>query len=299
MEILATVAFSLGVIAYSVASTLYFLELTRGRAPSAPIVASRALLVGVAFHAVHLEAVFWLRPISPLAGIHFTLSAATLVTTIAFLTLRERWKLDALGAFVGPLALTFLIAAQFVDAGEPPLGVSRLLLFLHVTSNLLGLGFVLLAGGASAFYLFSERRLKNKKHVQAKGQLPSLDALDLVGHRLLLIGFPLLSVGVVSGGVFFAQLGSLSGLSFVRAGLGYVTWGLVAGVLFARAVFGYRGRRAAYGTLLGVLFLSLVLFIYLIKPHWSVQESSASPVESGSTARISLESSARAGGAQV
>lgn len=268
MEILANVAFSLGVIAYSVASTLYFLELLRAQSEVRAGLASNVLAAGVACHAVHIIAASLLTHICPVASIHFALSAAALVAASSFLILRKTRGVDALGVFVGPLALTFLLAAQFVGEAQPAVEISRVLLMLHVTANLIGLGFVLLAGGTSILYLLAERRLKQKKLGQLKGRLPSLDVLDRLSHRVLLIGFPLLTFGVVSGALFFNQLGMLSGLSFLRAILGYVTWVLVAGVLISRTFFDLRGRKTAYGTLCSAATLSLLIVFYLLRPLW-------------------------------
>ncbi|HSC86457.1 MAG TPA: cytochrome c biogenesis protein CcsA [Polyangiaceae bacterium] len=268
MEILATIAFSFGVIAYSVASTLYFLELVRPVGEIRTGLGARVLVAGALCHAFHLACAVFASGLRTAPGVQFLLSSAALVVVGSFFVLRRRRGLESLGAFVAPLALTFLVAAQFLEVQLPALAVSRWLLVLHVAANLLGLSFVLLAGGTSSFYLVVEGRLKSKRRPSAGARLPSLDELDTLGHRLLLAGFPLLTFGVVSGGVFFAQLGLLSGVSFARAVLGYVAWGLVAGVLALRASFGFSGRRTAYGTLWSVACLSLVLLVYVLRPLW-------------------------------
>jgi ABC-type uncharacterized transport system permease subunit len=163
------------------------------------------------------------------------------------------------------VGLTFLVAAQFIGDTVAPVGVSRAMLAFHVTANLVGLGFVLLAGGASVFYVLVDRRLRSK-HLGALGRLPSLDVLDSIQHRMLLVGFPLLTVGAVSGGMFFSHIDVTSAISMARAILGYAAWCVVAGVLLLRALWGWDGRRSAYGTLTGVLFVSLVLLVYLLRP---------------------------------
>ena len=263
MEVLATVAFSLGVIAYSVASTLFFLDLGRGRAAASESAPFWALGFGAACHATHIVASSFFNHVCPVESIHFALSATALVLVVTFLLVGRRRQIDALGLFVGPVALTFLVAAQFVGSERPPPPVSGVLLALHVTANLLGLGFVLLSGGASALFLFAERRLKQKR--VGLGRLPALDQLDNLAHRLLLLGFPLLTFGVVTGAIFFAELGNRSGISFARAVLGYLAWGLVLAVLLLRALGGFRGRKTAYGTLLGVVFVLAVLGVYLAR----------------------------------
>jgi ABC-type uncharacterized transport system permease subunit len=268
MEQLATIAFYLGVIAYSIASTLFFLHLARRETASGPTrFAPLALGVGAGAHAVHVVCASLLSNVCPVESPHFFLSLTALIAVVVYLPLRSRFNLHAMGAIVAPIALTFLVGAQFVDLGSRPSEqVPRGLLALHVTANLLGVALFLLAGAAGAFYLVQEQKLRNKRSSGVLSKLPPLDALDRTEHRLLLAGFPLLTFGIVSGAVFASRLGAASTTELVRAALGYATWILVAAVLLLRAVLGWRGRRSAYGTLAGVVCVLLVILLYAIRP---------------------------------
>ncbi len=265
MQALATIFFTLAVIAYSVASTEFYLALTRPNAVVRSTTSSITMGTGAVLHFLHILIASFLLQTCPVASMRFALSLAALVAVVSFLVLRAGRRIDALGAFVGPLALLFLISAEFVGDVAVSSELSRALLMLHVAANLFGMGFVLLAGGASAFYVMVERRLKAKK-LTGIGRLPSLDVLDRMGHRLLLVGFPLLTFGCVTGGLFLHQLDTSSAASLVRAALGYAAWVFVFVVLLQRAVFGFSGRKSAYGTLAGVLCVALVLLVYLVRP---------------------------------
>ena len=264
----ATIAFYLGVITYSVAATLFFMELARKdgsivRAQWAP----RLLALGGALHAIHLLVSSLLTHVCPIDSLHFALSFSALIAVAAYLALRERLRLSALGAFIAPIALTFMVGAQFVgQSGEAAQGVSRTLLMFHIAANVLGIGLFLIAGAAGSVYLLQERRLRTKKRVAAMGsRLPPLEALDTTTHRLLLAGFPLLTFGVVTGAVFSHQLTNAGGAESLRSLLGYATWILLAAVLVLRKTAGFRGRKAAYGTLAGVLCMLLVLLMYVVR----------------------------------
>jgi ABC-type uncharacterized transport system permease subunit len=195
--------------------------------------------------------------------LHFGLSLTSLGSVVAYLILRRRFRLHAVGAIVGPLALTFLIGAQFVSAPQVEAEVPRGLLALHIASNLLGLGVFLVAGGSSALYVAVERRLRSKK--LGPSRLPPLDALDRAAHRLLLVGFPLLTFGVVTGAFFTQHVSDAGSAAMLRTVLGYATWGLLAAVLLLRQIIGLRGRRAAYGTLAGVACVLFVLLVYAVR----------------------------------
>ncbi|HXS16439.1 MAG TPA: cytochrome c biogenesis protein CcsA [Polyangiaceae bacterium] len=265
MEALATVVFSLAVVAYSVATTEFFLALSRPGAVVRSSTSSITMGVGAIMHALHIVIASFLLHTCPVASMRFVLSLAALVAVISFLILRAGRRIDALGAFVGPLALLLLISSEFVETTSVPPQLSRVLLMLHVAANLFGLGFVLLAAGTSTFYLVVERRLR-AKNMSGLGRLPALDVLDRLGHRLLLIGFPLLSFGCVTGGMFLHQLDVNSPASLARAVLGYAAWVMVFVVLLQRALLGFSGRRSAYGTLAGALCIALMLMVYLVRP---------------------------------
>jgi ABC-type uncharacterized transport system permease subunit len=268
METVATIAFYLGVIAYSASSTLFFLELARqGGLGARGAWAPRVLAAGGAVHGAHIVSASLLSNVCPVESMHFGLSFAALVAVGAYLLVYRRASLYALGAVVAPVALTFLVAAQFVGSDvdtEAPL--SRPLLMAHIAANVLGVGLFVLAGASGLFYLVEERWLRQKKtgHPLA-GRLPPLDALDRATHGLLLAGFPLLTFGVVTGAAFSEKLGAMHGAELVRSLLGYATWILLAGVLVLRRTAGVRGRRAAYGTIAGVLCLLLVLVVYVVR----------------------------------
>jgi ABC-type uncharacterized transport system permease subunit len=58
----------------------------------------------------------------------------------------------------------------------------------------------------------------------------------------------------------------MAGAALARTLLGYATWIVLAAVLLARRLPGVRGRRAAYGTLAGVLCVLLVVLVYAFRP---------------------------------
>lgn len=265
---ITTIAFYLGVIAYSAAATLFFLDLARREAgPQRARWAPRLLAIGGALHAVHVVTASLLSHVCPIDSLHFALSFSALIAVAAYLALRDRLRLSALGAFVTPVALTFLIGAQFVgQTTEAVHGVSRTLLMFHIAANVAGVGLFVIAGAAGSVYLVQERRLRTKKKAALLGsRLPPLDALDTTTHRLLLAGFPLLTFGVVTGAVFSHQLTGATNAEFLRSMLGYATWILLGSVLVLRKTAGFRGRKAAYGTVAGVVCMLLVMLLYAVR----------------------------------
>lgn len=263
-EQLASAALYFSLVAYSTAATLYFVDLARREyTPEGNRWASRVLLVGALLHAVQIGVSSFATNTCPVESLAFALNLSALLTVFAYIVIRRRWRVDAMGIAVVPIALAFVVGGQFVGTGPVAVvtDVPRGLLAVHIASNLMGLGLFLLAGAAGAFYIVQERRLKKKR---MPSRLPALDALDSTEHRLLLAGFPLQTLGAISGAAFLSDL-NLSNGQLLQVILAYGTWVLIAAVLLLRAILGWHGRRTAYGTVAGAACVMLVLFLYIVR----------------------------------
>ena len=260
--------FGATVLTYFVACVLFVILLANDRFAGVGRFAPRVLSLGTVFHSIHITASSLVFHVCPVEGIHFALSIVSLLACLLYLGIRTRYRIDVVGAFVAPLALTFLTASYFVGVDQPDAQYRRAILPIHVAVNLLGDALFLLAFAAAVAYLLQEKRIKQKRVEGFFKNLPPLDALDRAEHRFLLAGFPLLTVGIVTG-VYWAQ-GVEAGRAadVARAAFGYTTWILFAAVLFLRAAAGWRGRRAAYGTIAGFSFAVLVLLVYLLRGSW-------------------------------
>jgi ABC-type uncharacterized transport system permease subunit len=277
-SVLVTVLLVATALAYATACGLFVAYLGNDRFARAGTLAPRVLLVGTVLHAVHITASSYVLHVCPVEGIHFALSVASMLACAIYLALRRRYRIDVVGAFVAPLALTFLIASSLVALGPHDAHVQSAILPIHVAVNLLGDALFMLAFAAAVAYLLQERRLKQKNLEGFFRKLPPLDALDRAEHRFLLAGFPLLTTGILTG-VYWARDVEAGGAAVVaRAVFGYTTWLLFAGVLLLRAGAGWRGRRAAYGTIAGFSFAVLVLLVYLFRSTPAVAPLVASGV---------------------
>ena len=273
-QALSAVTFGIALLFYGAASALFYLEIARLRGPGIvdpanekrAELAPRLLALGAIGHAGYVVLASLVAHVCPVHSVHFVLSIASLFSIATYLTLRRRFRIQALGLLVAPLGLAFLLGTFFL--GKPMLEprLSPVFITLHVLANLLGVALFLLAGGAAGLYLVQERRIKAKKLPAARSVLPPLDILDRAVHRFLVAGFPLLTLGIVSGTYWAQKLETGSPDEVMRTIFGYATWLLIAGVLLLRAAAGWRGRRAAYGTIAGLACATAVLVIYLVRP---------------------------------
>ncbi|MGO9712684.1 MAG: inner membrane protein YpjD [Polyangiaceae bacterium] len=267
-------------LAYLAAAALFLGFLTGAKAASSPNLESAALnaatpsrfapgllAVGAAMHGAHIYVASELAHVCPVEGIHSAMSVVSFFVCCAYLALRARWRIDVLGAFVAPLALTSLLASRFVGGGDvtPGPAFKSALLPLHVAINMLGVALFSLACGAAITYLVQEKQVKKKRLEGVFQRLPPLDSLDRAEHKLLLWSFPLLTIGIVTGAFWTKKLEAAGGLALLHAAFGYGAWIICAAVLLLRAGAGWRGRRAAYGTIAGFGFTVLLLLLYLLR----------------------------------
>lgn len=254
---------------YAAAATLYLLYLAKGNEDSARW-ASR-ILGGAAVLNVGYLGSDWLFE-SRVIDIHQALAGMSVVVVLVFLvTAHERRRLRVLGAFITPVTLLLFLGAAFrSDPESVPEPVRSAMLPVHIGVNVLGLAAFAFAFAAAAAYLMQERQLRKKTLGGLFHRLPALDVLDRIGLRSVLVGFPLLTVGVVTGTMFAVDLRTGSfGLSPAQ-GFGILAWLLFAAVLLLRVAAGWRGRKAAIGTMLGFLCTMFALVGYVLRDSLGV-----------------------------
>ncbi|HVY48009.1 MAG TPA: cytochrome c biogenesis protein CcsA [Minicystis sp.] len=277
-ELLSRLTFASAALLYAASSVLFYLDIARaGPNASAPLAGPRRsrlapvlLGAGAVGHAAYVALASFVAHVCPIHSVHFVFSVAALFSIAAYLGVRARLRVDAMGVLVGPVGLALLLGTYFLGKPGPEPRLSPVFIALHVMTTLLGIALFLLAGGAAALYLVQERRIKAKKLPLRRTALPPLDTLDHAVHRFLVAGFPLLTLGIISGTYWAQKLEVGSPEEVMRTIFAYATWLLIAGVLLLRAAAGWRGRRSAYGTLAGLFCAAAVLVIYLVRPATGV-----------------------------
>ncbi|MFZ1865819.1 MAG: cytochrome c biogenesis protein CcsA [Polyangiales bacterium] len=248
---------------YAIACVLYLLVLTRGLTKTRRIPGT----VFVAALGAHLAFLMLETPAPgepPLADISQILSIASFGLGIAFLLASYRFDVTVLGAFVAPLSLMLFLASGLGSSYAPVSpGVQSVVLTMHIAANVLGLAAFGLAFAAGIAYVLQERLLRRRQLSGAFQRLPSLDVLDTIGLRAVLVGFPLLTFGMITG--TFWLLRTSGSQFYVSQALGLVAWAIFAAVIVLRVAAGWRGRKAALGTMMGFVFTLLVLVGYAVR----------------------------------
>lgn len=246
--------------AYAGASIGYFTLIGSG-SKLAETWAARLLLCAALFHVGFLIGDTTQHPL--IGDVRQMLTIVSLAIACSHLIALRYGRLAVLGAFTTPIVLLMFLAAGLGHSvPNVPEDVRSALLPAHVIVNVLGVAAFTLAFAVATAYLIQERLLRRRQLGGLFTRLPPLDVLDSLGLKLLLIGFPLFTLGSVSGAFWAAKLPITLSPAQV---IGLVAWAVFATVLLLRVAAGWQGRRAAIGTLLGFACALAVLIGYALR----------------------------------
>lgn len=232
------------------AGGFFYFVLRKDTATSVP---SWLLLTGFALHTVALTARFLDEGFAAVALMGEALLFKSWLMVGLYLSIHIWYRLTVLGGIIAPLAFLMCLAAlAFGKAGaEVPPGLESVWLPLHVTLAFLGNAVFALAFAVSLIYLLQERRLKHKRITALTKRLPSLESLDRLNSTLLVWGFPLMTLGIVTGsmwaGIHWGNYWSWEPRQ-ISSGIAWLFYGAL---LHARITAGLRGKKAAFLTMFG------------------------------------------------
>jgi cytochrome c-type biogenesis protein CcsB len=109
-------------------------------------------------------------------------------------------------------------------------------------------------------YLIQEHHVKSKHLGGLFERLPSLQTLDELNYRLITMGFPLLTLAILTGSLWAESAWGSFWRWDPREVWSLVSWFIYAIILHARLVAGWRGKRAAILSIAGFLTILIAFF---------------------------------------
>jgi ABC-type transport system involved in cytochrome c biogenesis permease subunit len=174
---------------------------------------------------------------------------------IAFGVFARRGRLAGLTVLLGPLAFlaAFFAALHAPDPDVDVMGGA----WPHAHVLLAGSGLALLAVAAAAggFYLVENRRLKRKLIHAGPRALPSLETLDRINAAALAVGFPLLTLGVLTGMMWVQGARGAWFTGSAHEAWNGIAWLIYAALVGARFAAQQGARDAAASAVAGFAFL--------------------------------------------
>ena len=188
--------------------------------------------------------------------------AWSIVLVFAFIDAKYRYRV--IGAFVMPFALLGMAWGQLrLDSGIEPLvpALQSNWLVYHVITCFLGYAAFAVACGVSIMYLLITKGGGEQAHKSGMlAMFPPAKILDDINYKAIMVGFPLLTLGIVTGAIWANYAWGTYWSWDPKETWSLIVWFVYAAFLHARYTRGWVGRRAAWLSISG---FAATIFCYL------------------------------------
>ncbi len=253
--------YKVALLMYAVVTLLSMVAVVRNRKNDR----SRArlfLLLAFGVHTVTLGVRYFEAGYTPVTNLHESLSFFAWALAGVFMLIDLQMRMQVMAAVTSTIVTVFMLFGSLMPMQTQDLNpaLDSFWLPVHVGLAFLGNAVFTVAFVAAILYLIQERMLKSKKFSALHYRLPSLETLDRVNYRCLKFGFPLMTMGIISGAVWAESAWGTYWSWDPKESWALITWFLYAALLHGRLTVGWRGRRAAIFAIIGFFFL---LFTFL------------------------------------
>ncbi len=253
--------FLLTLLIYLAASILHALFLATGSKKISQT-AYWTTTTGFAFHTLFIG-LRWLRQGYFMAHWYDSTSFFAWAIILIFLVIAQLTHLRAIGVFVVPAAFIAILAAYTLPKDGVALSpnLQNYWLISHTTLIFLSYAAFIAAFGFGLMYLIEERNIREKRHTLIYSLLPSITSSDELGHRCIVAGVALLTMGIIIGAIWprYVQLEKWRWLD-AKILFTVATWLIYTSQLVIRQILGWRGRKTAYSAIIG---FAAILFTYI------------------------------------
>jgi cytochrome c-type biogenesis protein CcsB len=196
----------------------------------------------------------------PLSNMYESLVFFSWTIVLIYLILEFKYRQKVIGVFIAPLAFLTIAIISIIPGIHPKItplmpALQSNWLTIHVTTCFFGYAAFAVSFGISLLYLIQERK------GQGAGEkwLPSLPVLDEINYKSIVIGFPMLSLGIITGAAWANYAWGSYWSWDPKETWSLITWFIYAAFLHARITRDWRGKKAA---ILSVVGFAAVLFTY-------------------------------------
>ncbi len=233
-------------------------------------IARGGFFVAAGLHTIYILVRYFEAGHTPITSIHETVSFFAWSIACCYLSFRWRYTVKNFGTFASLMVFILMLIASLASREIVPLppNLQSWLLPVHASISIVGDAFLALAAIGGGMYLLQERELKQKRFGFLFSRLPSLEALDKLNNHCISIGFPLMTLGMVTGYIWARQIwGGQDWHWDSKIVWSMITWLLYAGLMHQRFVMGWRGRRASLMTIVAFCAVLLTFWFLLVGGH--------------------------------
>ena len=197
----------------------------------------------------------------PVTNMHEASSFFAWCIVILFFTYEYRYKPGLLSSFILPFVFIIMFSSSVFprEIGTISPVLKSYWFGIHVALAFLGDAAFAMACGIGIMYLIQERHVKSKRIDSLFLKLPSLQALDDINYHLITLGFPLLSLAIITGVIWANTAWGTYWRWDPKEVWSLITWFIYALVLHLRLTLGWRGKKAA---ILSIIGFAIVIFTF-------------------------------------
>ncbi|MFP7753556.1 c-type cytochrome biogenesis protein CcsB [Thermodesulfobacteriota bacterium B35] len=255
--------FQISFAGYFLAMSAYLVFFISQRKPVRRI-ARMIFFAAAILHTLNILARYLEAGHTPITSQHEAVSFFAWSVAWCYLSFRWRYTVKNFGTFVSVFVFLLMLLSSLASRQIMPLvpALQSWWLPVHASISLVADGFLALACIGSIMYLLQEREIKNKRFGLFYSRLPSLDSLDKLNQHCLSVGFPLLTLGIITGSLWAKQAWGSYWHWDPKETWSLITWFLYAAVVHQRFTVGWRGRRVAV--------LTIIAFVAVLFTLWGV-----------------------------
>jgi ABC-type transport system involved in cytochrome c biogenesis permease subunit len=261
---------------YFAALVAYMLHFAR-RDPAVGRAATTLLVAGALAHTFVVGMQTMEVEHVPVTNASSAISTFVLLLVLAYLYTEMTTEERAMGTFILPLAVALQLIPAVHPMPEERLAILTGPLFgIHVSSLLFAYASFALACVIGITYVLLFKEIKAKHLGFFYARLPSLQVLDTMNQRAIIVGWVCLTIGLVVGAIWASQAPGYDprvqamSLEDPKIFVALVCWAVYSFEVFAARRIGWGGRRAAYLSALGfaiVLLNFLPISYFLTNSH--------------------------------
>lgn len=215
-----------------------------------------AVLLPLALHGYLLCTTLWLDGMLNL-GLMQALSLIWWLTILVYWVAHFYYPLASLKALVLPLAGIGSLLPLMIPGEHVMPQTSSWTFDAHVLVAMLAYSLFTIAALHAGLMALVERSL-HKAHLPVLlRNLPPLLTMETLLFRIIAAGFVLLTLTLISGGIFSEQIFGKAWHFNHKVLFGFISWAVFAVLLAGHHFYGWRGRTAVGWTMSGVGFLVL------------------------------------------
>jgi cytochrome c-type biogenesis protein CcsB len=258
---MSVLLFELSLTFYFAATIVSVVELFKGTKTTSNFILVFAI-GGFVLHTATIIARYAAAGHLPITSLHEASSFFAWCIVLIFFFLEYRYRVDLLGPFTMPVVFVLMLSSSILPREIKPLSpvLQSYWLGIHTFLAFLGDAAFATAFGVGIMYLIQEHHLKTKRLGGLFQRLPNLQILDEINYKLITLGFPLLTLAIITGALWAESAWGSYWRWDPKEVWSLITWFIYALVLHARLTAGWRGRKAAMLSIAG--FISVIFTFF-------------------------------------